>query len=77
NINSSSGLYKIIFDNSDNGIIITNRGEVLHSSDAGKSWKMKSIGKPVALNDIKQLNSGKYMIVGNNGSLFKSALQKK
>ncbi len=76
-INSSSGLFKVYFENNENGIILSNRGEVFKTKDAGKSWEMQSVGKPVILNDIQKLSTGKYLIVGNSGSIFNSIIKVK
>jgi serine/threonine protein kinase len=69
-LGTNSGLYKIFFENNNIGFILSNRGEIFKSTDAGKVWKATSIGKPVVLNDIKKLQAGNYIIVGNNGSVF-------
>jgi serine/threonine protein kinase len=74
-IETDSGLYKIFFENNEEGIIISNRGEILRTKDAGKTWTKDNVGKSVILNDIQKLSSGRYIIVGNNGSLFFSKIK--
>lgn len=76
-VNSSSGFYKIFFENNENGMILSNRGEILKTKDAGKSWELQRVGEPVVLNDIQKLSTGKYIIVGNNGSIFNSFINVK
>lgn len=77
NIESTSGLYKIKFDNNGEGIILSNRGEVFISEDAGKSWQRKYIGAQLMLNDIHKLISGNFLIAANNGNLIQSKINVK
>lgn len=72
-IESNSGLYKISFENND-GIILSNTGEIFYSNDSGKSWQKKYIGQPLILNDIKQLNSGNFIVACNGGNIYKSKI---
>lgn len=73
-LNTTSGLFKVFFENNEDGMILTNRGELFSTTDAGNTWAKSDIGKPVVLNDIQKLSTGKYIVVGNNGSIFKSKL---
>lgn len=73
--NTSSGLFRIYFENNEDGMILSNRGEIFKTTDAGKSWLKTNIGKPVVLNDVKKLTAGRYIVIGNNGSLFKSKVK--
>lgn len=73
-LGSTSGLFRIFFENNEDGFILSNRGEIFNTYDAGKTWIKNNIGKPVILNDIQKLSTGKYIVVGNNGSIFKSKI---
>ena len=66
--------YKISFDNNGEGIALSNRGELFFSYDAGKTWSKKTVGQPLILNDIKQLNSGNFIIACNSGNIYKSKI---
>jgi serine/threonine-protein kinase len=76
-IGTTSGLYKIFFENNEDGIILSNIGEIFKTYDAGKTWRKNNIGKPVTLNDIQELTTGRYIVVGNNGSIFNSKIKVK
>jgi photosystem II stability/assembly factor-like uncharacterized protein len=67
-------LYKVNINNNGEGIILSNRGEIFFSNDAGKSWIKQTVGQPLILNDIKQLNSGNYIIACNGGTIYKSKI---
>ncbi len=68
---------KLNYENSGDGIILSNRGEHFISNDSGKSWDKKNVGQPVILNDIKQLNSGNFIIACNGGNIYKSKMASK
>ncbi|MEZ5360091.1 MAG: YCF48-related protein [Candidatus Zixiibacteriota bacterium] len=61
---------KILFLSSNYGFAVTNDGELLQTSNAGKTWKVKDMGKR-AITDIHILGRDGYM-VGEKGLLMKS-----
>ena len=76
-MNSNAGLYKINFADNEDGIILSNNGEVFITSDAGKNWNKKYVGQPIVLNDVKKLKSGNFILTGNNGNIFRSKANSK
>ena len=58
----------IYFNSNSEGILATDKGEILMSTDNGQSWSLKfDLGKKI--NDIKFLNQNKFIVIGDEGLL--------
>ncbi|MCK5126873.1 MAG: hypothetical protein KAR42_11515 [candidate division Zixibacteria bacterium] len=67
---TDAAINKVFFTNDRHGVAVTSKGELMHTSNSGKTWKSKELTKR-AIRDIHIIGRNGYL-AGDKGLLMKS-----
>jgi photosystem II stability/assembly factor-like uncharacterized protein len=72
NVPLDENITSVCFVHPDTGFVVTTKGKIGRTFDAGKTWKVSLVAANIQLEDLSFVNSRLGMVCGRNGVLYRT-----